>query len=211
MLHDEINFCEKNFTNPDDVILSTLWAWRQLPKSLMRFSWTSRGLVSLEKMAELNGISVESMVVDKDEVDALHKKYIILTELPQVHPNRALAEPAPENMPNKRIWLVSTASPPSPHDVNESEWAGLPDYIGHILQWACFHYRGGVEKAVSALDAAERAGVAKAIATQRKKLSEAEGAYDFTVVVDSTTKKDPDSHINTYIHTYIYIYIYIYI
>ena len=45
----------RNLRSLEDVALSSLWAWRQLPAVVFQWAWTSRGLVSKERMAELSG------------------------------------------------------------------------------------------------------------------------------------------------------------
>ena len=65
ILGTEVGLAIRKCDNMEDIVLSSLWAWERMPRHLFRWAWVSRGLVSLEDMAKMNGLSLDE--VKKDE------------------------------------------------------------------------------------------------------------------------------------------------
>ena len=71
VLQDKVGAAARDITNPEDVVLAELWAWRRLPVSLRRWVWVSRGFWSIEEMAKLHGIKPAEILQDDAEVTKL--------------------------------------------------------------------------------------------------------------------------------------------
>ena len=95
---------------PEQVIEKDLWAWWNMPKSLMRWAWISRGFVSVEKMAEWHGVSVDDIKKEGKMTEEHRKEILELTQMPSLTPQLSIEQVQILELPlpgeKKRLWLT---------------------------------------------------------------------------------------------------------
>ena len=83
LLCTEIGYAAKDYTNPDHIVLSSLWAWQHMPKPLMRSAWTSNGFCSLQEMARMHKIDEAQVMLDTECVTGIGHKFEALDCIPR--------------------------------------------------------------------------------------------------------------------------------
>jgi len=66
--------------SPEDMCLLNLFCWESVPRTAMRWAWTSRGLATHEQMAAWNNLTVSQIM--GDEANAVRNRYVELSGIP---------------------------------------------------------------------------------------------------------------------------------
>jgi len=122
---DAVGIAPRDHTGPEDLVLSSLWAWRKLPAPLRRFAWTSRGYFSVEQMATMCGVSADEVFEDANKARAVHTLFLQLDEKPVVEADTNKAHWLGDQAPPKRLWMVSA----EPALSSTHTWRLLPPYL----------------------------------------------------------------------------------
>jgi len=114
------------------LIEKDLWAWWHMPPSLMRWAWISRGYVSVEKMAEWHGMTVEALKQDGKSSEEQRKSLLEMTSMPALVPKfdedtiKLLEAPLPGE--TKRVWLTPETA------LADSEWQVIPNRVSLAME-----------------------------------------------------------------------------
>ena len=176
--------------DPESVVSADLWAWRRLPLAVRRWAWTSRGLVSIEEMAVLHGVSESEVFEDKTKTTALHQKLGFLQTLPVMQPNPACAEGARTFLPPRRIWAMSKVAYDTQDSVPSDGWIACPVFLAETLESILPKYSDTLARLKAKSDEFEVNDNRKAAAKARQELSHHTAQHFHQVVCDFVNNRE---------------------
>lgn len=71
LLVDSLSNAPSDVSNLQDVLLGGLWAWERMPRRLMRWGWTSTGIIDKKTMATIQISDAAQKELEEEDDEAL--------------------------------------------------------------------------------------------------------------------------------------------
>lgn len=136
ILCNEIGYAPRDYKDLEHIVKSSLWAWENMPDTLMRWAWTSRGFCSEQEMAAMNSLPLDKIQQDEDSVKELQRKLEALDDIPPVAETvedpilRAVAKTL---LPLPKKWYVAVRPTTLKNMLQDYEWEPLPKWMRESL------------------------------------------------------------------------------
>ena len=126
ILQDSIGYAPKNLS-VDSLVEIVLWAWERMPRPLLRWSWTSRGLITRDQMKVWHNLNDADR--DAQEGHRLERDFLSISDFPVVPRPAATTAGIKKTIAEKttgessRTWYISE-KPCNAESITEDEKVG---------------------------------------------------------------------------------------
>jgi len=193
-----IRTAAKDDISIEDLIHVNLWAWEGMPAPIMRWAWVSRGLASLEDMAEFHGIPIEELKDDSNIAERWGRQSAGVPDsvVPIANPTTEGEEANPTRR-TEFSWLIAAEPAESKANVPADGWRKLPEWLQQAVTRESADYsntgdnlRKKILEASARVEKLNTAGSRRSLATCEAKLKHHFANKQRTVFFDPLHKKE---------------------